>query len=187
MVDGDTGVMEGTVGGRAFYIVTLEANICGMAAAAGVLITRLPVQEILTFHSGQSSQPQGYHIPVCVSGHQELVVPGAVSFVSFSLPPPNSNRTDPQTLPEPSSPAPEPQSRGSTPVMEDETQRPFIRSHSLSQYPREVDRQSDIPTEIIFQFLIIGHKSRPREIDFIRSFLCKTLHLPLRSLYFCNF
>lgn len=37
MVDGDTGVMEGTMDGQAFYIVTLETNICGMAAAAGVL------------------------------------------------------------------------------------------------------------------------------------------------------
>ena len=51
----------------------------------------------------------------------------------------------------------------------------------------EMEQQSEIPTEIIFQFLIIGHKSRPREIDSIRSSLCRTLHLPLRPLYFSNF
>lgn len=41
------------MGGRAFCAMTLEANMCGMAAAAGVLsaIPR-PVQGVLTFHAG---------------------------------------------------------------------------------------------------------------------------------------
>lgn len=127
----------------------------------------------------------------CVSGHQELVVPGAVAFVSTSLLPlqtPNPNRTASQTPPNPHLPS----SRATEPRINSRDGRPdsgplYWKPFSFSISSGAMDQQSDIPTEIIFQFLLIGHKSRPREIDSIRSSLWRTLHLPLQPLYFSNF
>lgn len=126
-----------------------------------------------------------------VSGHQELVVPGAVTFVSISLPSPpapNRNRKALQTLSDPTSPGFRAAEQRISSSDGGQDQVPlYWKPFSFSIPSGEVDRQSDIPTEIIFQFLIIGHKSRPREIDSIRSSLCRTLHLPSRPLYFSNF
>ena len=118
-------------------------------------------------------------------------VPGADTFVSVSLPslqPPNPNRTTSQTPPDPTSPG----SQATEERINSSDGGPdpgplYWKPFSFLISSGEMDQQSEIPTEIIFQFLIIGHKSRPREIDSIRNSLCRTLHLPLWPLYFSNF